>query len=80
MPAINKKARVGSEALAALKQLNSFYGNVAAAGGHGGGRKDQDQSAQEQILKTVLDITGILGRASNPYGTAYLLRKERARR
>jgi hypothetical protein len=46
----------------------------------GGGPNDHEQSTQDQIVKTVLDMTGILGGASNPYGTAYLLRKERARR
>jgi hypothetical protein len=80
LPAIDKKAPVGSEALTALKQINSFYGNVGAATGMGGGPNDHEQSAHDQLLKTVLDMTGILGGATNPYGTAYLLRKERARR
>jgi hypothetical protein len=69
---------VGSRSAFRTSQL--IYGNVGAATGMGGGPNDHEQSTQDQIVKTVLDMTGILGGASNPYGTAYLLRKERARR
>jgi hypothetical protein len=80
MTVIDKKAPVGSELLSIYKQVNSFYANVGAATGMGGGPKDQAQNRQDQLLKTVLDMTGILGGSSNPYATSQALRKERAQR
>jgi hypothetical protein len=79
LPAIDKKAPIGSEALTALKQLNSFYGNVGAATGMGSGANDHGQSVQDQLLKAVLDMAGVLGGSSNPYKATQSLRQERRR-
>ncbi|MGI9070876.1 MAG: hypothetical protein ACR2JB_06020 [Bryobacteraceae bacterium] len=71
--------------LSTLTLTNSFpkWSSSAVGGaatGMGGGPNDHGETMQDQLLKAVLDMSGILGGASNPYATAHLLRKERARR
>jgi predicted RNA methylase len=77
LSALPKKAPIGSEVLSAAKQLNSFYGNVGAATGMGGPGEDKHATATDQIVKAVIDMTGISGGASDPYAAQQALAKER---
>lgn len=76
LPAINRKAPIGSEIGAAFKQLNSFYGNVGAATGFAPS-EDQKATPSELILKAIIDMTGLSGGASNPNAAQQALAKER---
>ncbi|MGH9342270.1 MAG: hypothetical protein ACRD19_00685 [Terriglobia bacterium] len=75
MHALPKGAPLSARALGVLKQANSFYGNVGAATGMGNPWNDQPGMPW---LKTVLNMTGILGAPSNAAAAELALRQERA--
>ncbi len=76
LSAMPKRAPMGSEILSGIKQLNSFYGNVGAAVGIVPG-DDRRATWDEEILKGIVDMTGLSGGASNPYAIHQALQRER---
>jgi hypothetical protein len=76
MSGLPKKAPIGSEALYAAKELNSFYGNVGAAAGFEG-PADAGGGFWDHILRAVIQMTGITSNASNPYAMSKALADER---
>jgi len=70
-----KHAPIGSEVLTAAKQINSFYGNVGAATGFA--PNEEHATPEEQILKAIVDMTGIVSPASNPAAARQALAAER---
>jgi N12 class adenine-specific DNA methylase/adenine-specific DNA methylase len=76
LPAVDKHAPIGSEFWSAAKELNSFYGNIAAATGLMS-NEDPKATRDEQLLKAVLAMTGAFSGASNVNAAAAALRAER---
>lgn len=73
-----KKSNIGAEIPAALKQINSFYGNVGAATGFEPNPGNEKATAEEVVMKAIIEMTGLTSPASNPNAARTALAHERA--